>query len=92
MFQVLRSGARKYPADFRAKRSPTGVLMESDIAEAIAQGSLADDDPLEVGLTLWAQMHGLIVLYLGGRVGMSEERFRRLYRRSLKRLLTGLGR
>jgi AcrR family transcriptional regulator len=89
MFEVPRSDARRYPEDFRAQRSPTGTLFEQDIAEAIADGAIPDGDPLEAGIALWAAMHGLIMLRFAGRIALSDDEFRRLYVRSIRRVLTG---
>jgi hypothetical protein len=53
-------------------------------------GELRPDDPIEIAFELSALSHGLIVLYLGGRVDQSEKQFRTLYQRSFRRYLDGL--
>ena len=55
-------------------------------------GELRPDDPVEIAFELSALSHGLIVLYLGGRVAQSEKEFRSLYQRSFRRYLDGLRR
>ncbi|HEY7683272.1 MAG TPA: TetR/AcrR family transcriptional regulator [Gemmatimonadales bacterium] len=90
MFLLPRRSARRYPGDFAAGRSPSGNLFLVDVTEAIAAGQLQPHPPLETMLAIWALMHGLIGLYLAGRIDISRDRFRQLYRRSLDRLLLGL--
>jgi len=90
MFLAPREGARQYPKDFTAGRSPTFNPSVRVLEEAMRAGELRADDPVEIAFELSAISHGLIVLYLGGRVGLSEKKFRELYRRSFRRYLDGL--
>ena len=90
MFLAPRKGARQYPKDFTAGRSPTFNPSVRVLEEAMRAGELRPDDPMEIAFELSAISHGLIVLYLGGRVGLSETKFRQLYRRSFRRYLHGL--
>jgi AcrR family transcriptional regulator len=90
MFLVPRKGARVYPKDFRAGRSPTFSPSVNIISEAMRTGELRPDDPVEIAFELSALSHGLIVLYLGGRVAQSEKEFRSLHLRSFRRYLDGL--
>jgi len=90
VFSQYRSGARRFPEDFVARRSPTLNRVADAIEDAMRQGLLKKDDLWEVALELWAHVHGYVTLYRAGRFSLSEEQFRRLYRRSLRRLLHGL--
>jgi AcrR family transcriptional regulator len=90
MFLVPREGARVYPRDFKAGRSPTFNPTVTILKEAMTAGELRPDDPIEIAFELSALSHGLIVLYLGGRVHQSEKQFRTLYQRSFRRYLDGL--
>jgi AcrR family transcriptional regulator len=90
MFLVPREGARVYPRDFKAWRSPTFNLTVRILQEAMRAGELRPDDPMEIAFELSALSHGLIVLYLGGRVAQSEKVFRSLHQRSFRRYLNGL--
>jgi hypothetical protein len=56
------------------------------------RGELREDDPWEITFAMGALSHGLIMLYLGGRLSPSTARFRAFYRRSFKRYLRGLHR
>ncbi|MGB6192239.1 MAG: TetR/AcrR family transcriptional regulator [Terracidiphilus sp.] len=90
MFLVPRKGARVYPRDFKAGRSPTFNPMVRILREAIAAGELRPDDPVEIAFELSALSHGLIVLYLGCRVAQTEKQFRKLHQRSFRRYLNGI--
>lgn len=90
MFLVPREGARVYPRDFKAGRSPTFNPTVNILKEAMSAGELRPDDPIEIAFELSALSHGLIVLYLGGRVAQSENQFRMLHQRSFRRYLNGL--
>ena len=90
MFLAPREGARQYPRDFVAGRSPTFNPTVRVLEEAMQAGELRRDDPVEIAFEMSAISHGLIVLYLGGRVGLSAKKFRQLYQRSFRRYLHGL--
>jgi AcrR family transcriptional regulator len=90
MFSSKRSDALAYPADLNAGKSPTLNILHTAVAHLMELGELATDDPFETSLTIWAHAHGLISLYLSGRIKMPRAAFRRLYMRSLNRLLQGL--
>lgn len=92
MFLVPRKGARVYPRDFKAGRSPTFNPTVNILEEAMRTGELRPDNPIEIAFELSALSHGLIVLYLGGRVAQSEKQFRALHQRSFRRYLDGLRR
>jgi AcrR family transcriptional regulator len=90
VFSRPRPGARQYPKDFRARRSPTLNLIADLLAAEMEQGSLKKEDVWEVAFALWAHVHGYIMLYRAGRVDLSEKEFRKLLRRSIRRFLHGL--
>jgi AcrR family transcriptional regulator len=90
VFSKPRSDARRFPDDFRARRSPTLTPVADAVAEAMARGWLKWDDIWEVALDLWAHIHGYVMLYRAGRFQLSEDEFRTLCQRSLRRLLDGL--
>ncbi len=90
LFLVPREGARVYPRDFKARRSPTFNPTVHILEDAMRSGDLRPDDPVEIAFELSAISHGLIVLYLGGRIAPNEKHFRTLYRRSFRRYLHGL--
>jgi AcrR family transcriptional regulator len=90
MFLKPREGARKYPRDFKAGRSPTANLMIDVVKEGIKSGYFRKDDPWEIVFEMGALSHGLIMLYLGGRMDISAGGFRALYRRSFRRYIHGI--
>jgi AcrR family transcriptional regulator len=90
MFLVKREGARRYPLDFKAGRSPTASLMADAVGAGMQSGELLDDDAWEIVFEMGALSHGLIMLYLGGRIALRAPRFRAMYRRSFKRYIRGI--
>jgi AcrR family transcriptional regulator len=90
VFAEPRPGARRFPEDFRARRSPTLNPVADLLQKAIEAGYLKQDDVWEVAMELWAHTHGYISLYRGGRFALSEKEFRALVRRSIRRMLHGL--
>jgi len=90
MFLRSREGARRYPRDFKAGRSPTANLMVEALKEGMASGHFRIDDPWEVTFEMGALSHGHIMLYLGGRMNMSAAKFCALYRRSFRRYIHGI--
>lgn len=89
-FSVRRDDARRYPEDFRARRSPTLNVVADTLVEGMREGVLRKDDPWDVAMTLWAHTHGLIVLYRAGRFSYDDKQFRAFYRASIGRLLDGI--
>lgn len=90
MFLKPREGARRFPRDFEVGASPTANLMVEVILEGMEKGYFRRDDAWEIVFEMGALSHGLIMLYLGGRVGISPTRFRELYRRSFTRYIHGI--
>lgn len=89
-FSVRRDDARRFPDDFRARRSPTLNVVHDAVVEAQQAGILRAGDAWDIAMTLWAHSHGLIALYRAGRFSYDDRRFQAFYRDSLGRLLDGL--
>jgi AcrR family transcriptional regulator len=90
MFLKPREGARRYPRDFKAGDSPTANLMAEAVRKGMERGYFREQDVWEIVFEMAALSHGLIVLYLGGRMGVTPARFRALYRRSFRRYIHGI--
>jgi AcrR family transcriptional regulator len=90
MFTERRDQARKFPEDFRARRSPTFTLLADAIADGIAQNLFRDNDIWESSLMIAAFLHGLIQLYHGERIGMPDPDFRVLCLSLGERMIDGL--
>jgi AcrR family transcriptional regulator len=90
MFLKPRKGARRYPRDFVAGRSPTANLMVDVVREGMESDYFRKANALEIALEMGALSLGLIMLYLGGRMDMPPVRFRALYRRSIRRYMHGI--
>jgi len=90
VFSQPRPDARRFPDDFVARRSPTVNRVADALAAAMRAGVIRKGDRWEIGMMLWAHVHGYIALYRAGRFALSERDFRRLCDRSMRRLLHGL--
>jgi AcrR family transcriptional regulator len=90
VFSRPRHDARRFPKDFRARRSPTLNPVADVVGAAMDKGDLKRDDIWEIAFALWAHVHGYVMLYRAGRIGLSENDFRELIHRSLRRFVHGL--
>jgi AcrR family transcriptional regulator len=90
MFSSRRADAFVFPADLKAGHSPTFNVLRTVVSQLMDRGVFERDDIAETALSIWAHAHGLIALYLSGRIAVSRAAFRKLYMRSLNRLLGGL--
>jgi len=90
VFSQPRQGARRYPDDFKARRSPTANVVADLVAEAMRTGLFRKGDVWEITLMLSAHLQGLITLWRGQRFSLSEQEFRALCLRSSRRLVDGL--
>ena len=92
MFLERRAGARQFPEDFRAGRSPTARFAAEALEAGMKQGVFRKDDVWEIAFETGAMLQGLVMLYVGGRVATSAEEFRALCQRALRRYLHGIRR
>ena len=90
VFSTPRPGARRFPEDFRARRSLTLNITVDLVSSWMKLGKLKRDDHWEIAMALWAHTHGYIALWRAGRFHLTEDEFRKLVHRSLRRLLHGL--
>jgi AcrR family transcriptional regulator len=90
LYSQARSDARKFPKDFRARMSPTMNGTADQLSAAIEAGVLREEDVWELGMMLWALVHGYLALYRAGRIGLDEKEFRALCHRALKRVFHGI--
>lgn len=61
------------------------------IRDCTAAGVLQADDPEAVALTVWAHVHGLVSLFLAGRLPLERRAFTAIYQRSIDTLLRAFG-
>jgi AcrR family transcriptional regulator len=90
MFLKPREGARRYPRDFKAGRSPTASLLAEVEQSGMDSGYFRKGDAWEIVFEMGALSHGLLLLYLGGRMAVPPAHFRALYRRSFRRFIHGI--
>lgn len=89
-FASPRPGARRFPRDFRARRSPTLNLVADALAEGMRGGVFRRSDVWALAFSLWAHSHGLLALHRAGRFGGSLCAFRAFHRAAVGRLLDAL--
>lgn len=65
-------------------------MAVEQVSGCMEQGVFRKGDPLETAIMVWAQAHGLVTLFRMGRFGRDPERFTRIYRQTIQRLLDGL--
>ena len=90
MFSIHRADAFVFPHDLKESKSPTFNILLRVVSELMERQVLRSDDVAETALSIWAHAHGLITLYLSGRIAASRTTFQELYMRSLDRLAHGL--
>lgn len=90
MFLRPREGARQFPGDFRAGRSPTARFAAAALEAGMKDGVFRKDDVWEITFETGALLQGLVMLYVGGRVGTTAEEFRALCHRAFRRYLHGI--
>jgi AcrR family transcriptional regulator len=90
LFVDRRDEARRFPQDFADHASPTLRLIVEALDAGMRSGRLRDDDALECALLIVAELQGLVAMYLGGRIAMTEPDLRSLCARQLHRVLAGL--
>lgn len=85
-----RSRARQFTEGFGKHGSPTFTHAMRLVEDGMRAGILREDDALEVALCITGSIQGLVQLHHGGRVGLSEDDFRSLCRRTLGRIINGI--
>jgi AcrR family transcriptional regulator len=90
MFLKPRHGARSYPRDFKAGRSPTASLLAEVVQRGMDSGYFHKGDAWEIVFEMGALSHGLLLLYFGGRMAVPPAYFRAFYRRCFRRFMHGI--
>lgn len=90
MFLRAREGARQFPQDFAAGKSPTGNQFAAMVREGMREGVFRKGDVWEIVFESGALLQGLVMLHLGGRVGVTEKEFRKICHRAMGRYINGI--
>lgn len=90
MYFSQRADVLAFPDALKTGKSPSQKMLHVAVSSAMQQGKLRADDVPETSLTIWAHAHGLVTLYLSGRILLSRRQFTKLFLRSMDRLLHGL--
>ena len=83
-------GVDEFPEQVTEQVASVGRFFNDRVRECIDAGLFQPIDPADVSGTLWAHAHGLISIYLRGCLDMDAEEFRRHYRASSRRAITGM--
>ena len=83
-------GIDRYPTDFLRGKSPTFRRLADAVSACMEAGTLRRGVPADVALSIFAHMHGLVMLHFAGRFGGDADTFRTFYDKSVEHLLTGL--
>jgi AcrR family transcriptional regulator len=81
-FLLNASGARRYPGDFEAGRSPVVSKMMARIDDAKKMRQLGRVPTIDIAMTFTALVQGLVDMYRAGRF-RDEAFFRAAFRRAL---------
>jgi AcrR family transcriptional regulator len=90
VFSRERPGARKFPDDFHARRSPTLNVLADAVEAAMKARELRKGDMWEIAFEIWALVHGYVSLHRAGRFKLAPKQFRELCQRAVDRLFDGL--
>lgn len=90
IFFAQRPSDAPFLDEHKANTAVSFDILRQAVADAISAGTLAKRNSVEVTLTLWAQAHGLVSLYVSGRFGGGETIFRRFFETSMGLVLLGL--
>jgi AcrR family transcriptional regulator len=89
-FAAPRPGARRFPRDFRARRSPTLNLVADALEQGMREGLFRRADVWAVAMSLWAHSHGVVALHRARRFAGSRRELVAFHRAAVRRLLDGL--
>ena len=90
MFLTRRPGARRFPADFKSRQSPTANFAAAVIADGMKSGHFRRDDPWEITFETGALLNGMVMLYFGERLNMQPDDFRAFCHRAFRRYIRGI--
>lgn len=74
-----RFGIHRFPEGFRERPATTIQILRETVVELRRGQGLADDDPTEVAVGLWALVHGLVMIHRSGRFPDAAAEFEAVY-------------
>jgi AcrR family transcriptional regulator len=89
MEHVPESCARKAPHGW--VDAATFRFLVDRIRECAAAGALRTEEPETVALSIWAHVHGLVSLFLAGKLPVERAEFETIYLRSVVAVLGAFG-
>ena len=88
---AVPSAADAAPREAAWEDAATFRFLVDRIRDCAAEKVLVVADAEDAALTVWAHVHGLVSLYLAGKLPTDEARFRTIYRRSVRDLARAFG-
>lgn len=84
-------GFARLPEHNRSRFTSSFQFLVDRVKECMDSGSLAQGEPVDAALSIWAHVHGLVSLRLVGHLShLPQQQFIELYHRSVQRMLTGM--
>lgn len=80
-------GSDGMPEDLQRMGQANFQFLVDRVQDCMDAGRFRKDDPREVATLFWSHSHGLLSLFLAGKLGQDEAAFRALYRANTRRLL-----
>jgi AcrR family transcriptional regulator len=90
IFLTHRESSDPFLDEYKGGMSPSFEILRHAVEDAVRTGELAPLNSVDAAVSLWAQAHGLVALYVAGRFGKGEELFKRFFVRSLNRMIDGM--
>jgi AcrR family transcriptional regulator len=83
-------GTEGMPEDLKQQSMANFQFLIDRVQELMEAGIMRRDDARMVAVSIWAHSHGLVSLYLAGKMPLDEATFRQWYWDSHNRLMQGL--
>jgi AcrR family transcriptional regulator len=87
LFRATRPSTDPFLDEYKAGTSPSFEALRSLVAGAMAESEGASANSVDAAVSIWAQAHGLVSLFLAGRFGGGEPLFRRFYTRCMDQVI-----
>ena len=87
LFRATRPSTDPFLDEYKAGRSESFEMLRSAVSDVLSEGGGGTGNAVDAAISIWAQAHGLVSLFLAGRFGGGEPLFRRLYLRCVDRVI-----
>ena len=87
LFRATRPSTDPFLDEYKAGGSVSFEMLRSAVSARLSAAGGEPRNSVDAAISIWAQAHGLVSLYLAGRFGGGEPLFRRFYLRSVERVI-----